>query len=113
MYFLPSLIGLISDWKKYLLTNQAKQIRPQRLAGTQVHRFYVKRNNCTVFTTPGTEAEVRYLYRDRNLLWGAEGKCNGTTRYLFDKILSQKITVFYALFSEIMLHRVKERWERV
>lgn len=67
MYFLPSLIGLISDWKKYLLTNQAKQIRPQRLAGTQLHRFYVKRNNCTVFTTPGTEAEVRYLYRDRNL----------------------------------------------
>ena len=67
MYFLPSLIGLISDWKKYLPTNQAKQIRPQRLAGTQLHRFYVKRNNCTVFTTPGTEAEVRYLYRDRNL----------------------------------------------
>ena len=67
MSFLPSLIGLISDWKKYLLTNQAKQIRPQRLAGTQLHRFYVKRNNCTVFTTPGTEAEVRYLYRDRNL----------------------------------------------
>ena len=26
----------------------------------------------------------------------------------FDRILSQKITVFHTLFSEIMLHRVEE-----
>ena len=66
-----------------------------------------------MFTTPGTETEVLYLYRDRNLYGVLRESANGTTRYLFDKILSQKITVFYTSFSEIMLHRVEERWERV
>ena len=66
-----------------------------------------------MFTTPGTETEVLYLYRDRNRYGVLRESANGTTRYLFDKILSQKITVFYTSFSEIMLHRVEERWERV